>query len=336
MASTNVYQVNNTYKKGQLYKMKNLISIIIPVYNGERYLSKCIDSILNQTYSNLEVILVDDGSTDSSPKICDKYSKKDNRIKVIHKKNGGVSSARNMGISKSTGDYIGFVDSDDYIEPNMYENLFNALKDSHTEISMCGYNELENNKIIKSVIHHKNKISGEELLKDIFEELFRPVVWNKLFKRHLFFDAQGQICFPENVSFGEDALMITSILSPTDTISIVNEALYNYNIFNNSLSHNLTDDKKLSIIYYRDTLKEVCSKKFPKLSNQLEEACFNITVLLLIELHFSNLKNKKDYISSLKKDVKKYRPQKFKYKLKRFLLLYVPDAFYMYKNLTNE
>ncbi len=316
--------------------MENLISIIIPVYNGEKYLSKCIDSILSQTYQNLEIILVDDGSIDSSPKICDEYSKKDNRIKVIHKKNGGVSSARNIGIAESTGDYIGFVDSDDYIELNMYENLFKALKDNNTEISMCGYNELENNKITKSIIPNQNTISGEELLKDIFEELFRPVVWNKLFKRCLFFNGSNQICFPENVTFGEDALMIVSILNATDNISIVHKALYNYNIFNNSLSHNLTDEKKLSIIYYRDTLKDICSVKFPNLSNQLDEACFNITILILTELHFSNLKDKNDYINSLKKDIKKYHPQKFKCKLKRFLFLYMQNVFLLYKRINNK
>ena len=100
-----------------------MLSIIVPVYNVEKYIGKCIESIVNQTYKDLEIILVDDGSTDNSGKICDEWARKDKRIKVIHKKNGGLSDARNAGLDICTGDYIGFVDSDDYIELNMYEDL---------------------------------------------------------------------------------------------------------------------------------------------------------------------------------------------------------------------
>lgn len=106
----------------------DLISVIVPVYNVEKYLHKCINSILNQTYKNLEIILIDDGSTDNSGKICDEYALKDNRIKVIHKENGGLSSARNAGLDICSGDYIGFVDSDDYIAEDMYEYLYVNLK----------------------------------------------------------------------------------------------------------------------------------------------------------------------------------------------------------------
>ena len=104
------------------------ISIIVPVYNVELYLEKCIESIINQTYTNIEIILVDDGATDSSGNICDLYSKKDSRIKVIHKRNGGLSDARNVGIEKAVGQYLMFVDSDDYIDKTMCEKLYNALK----------------------------------------------------------------------------------------------------------------------------------------------------------------------------------------------------------------
>ena len=103
------------------------VSIIVPIYNVEKYLSKCIESILSQTYKNIEIILVDDGSPDNSPQICDEYAKKDDRIIVIHKANGGVSSARNAGIDIATGKYIGFVDPDDYIENNMYELMVNKI-----------------------------------------------------------------------------------------------------------------------------------------------------------------------------------------------------------------
>ena len=103
---------------------KPLISIIIPVYNAEKYLKKCLDSVINQTYKNLEIILVDDGSTDKSPEICDKYAEKDSRIIVLHKENGGVSSSRNAGLDIFKGEYLSFVDSDDYVEPDYIEYLY--------------------------------------------------------------------------------------------------------------------------------------------------------------------------------------------------------------------
>ena len=115
------------------------ISVIVPVYNIEGYLGKCIDSIIAQTYKDLEIILVDDGSSDHCGAICDKYAKKDNRIKVIHKPNGGLSDARNHGIEAATGSYLGFVDGDDYIEPQMYEKLHNALVENDAEMSICSF-----------------------------------------------------------------------------------------------------------------------------------------------------------------------------------------------------
>ncbi len=125
-----------------------LISIIIPVYNVERYLRECIDSIIAQTYKNLEIILVDDGSSDKSGEICDEYSKKDSRIKVIHKKNGGLSDARNVALDIAKGDYIGFIDSDDYIEKDMFQILYNLAEEYNAEISSISFYKMLENKVI--------------------------------------------------------------------------------------------------------------------------------------------------------------------------------------------
>ena len=116
---------------------KPLLSIIVPVYNVEKYIERCIKSILNQSFTNFELILVDDGSPDNCGKICDEYKKKDSRIKVIHKKNGGLSDARNAGLNIATGKYIGFVDSDDIIHPQMYEKLFNCINKYNSDIVQC-------------------------------------------------------------------------------------------------------------------------------------------------------------------------------------------------------
>ena len=125
--------------------MNDLISIIVPVYKVEKYLRRCIDSILAQTYQNIEVLLVDDGSPDNSGAICDEYADKDSHVRVFHKPNGGVSSARNLGLMEAKGQYIGFVDADDYIDKTMYEVLLDNLLQEQADISICSYNQEDKN-----------------------------------------------------------------------------------------------------------------------------------------------------------------------------------------------
>ena len=167
-------------------KEEELISVIVPVYNVEKYLEKCIDSIINQTYQNLEIILVDDGSTDGSGKICDEYSRKDNRIKVIHKENGGLSDARNIGIKNANGGLIGFIDSDDYITENMFEVLQKDLRKYNADISSCDIQNVneagECLKIIRvSTEGQTSKVfEREEALKLLLEDTIKSYAWNKL------------------------------------------------------------------------------------------------------------------------------------------------------------
>lgn len=132
--------------------MNELISIIIPVYNVEKYIGKCIDSLIKQKYDNLEIILIDDGSSDNSGEICDKYAKKDKRIKVIHKKNSGQADSRNIGISKASGKYIGFVDSDDYIDKDYYNRLYKTLVKNNADVVTCKYQNVYNDDYRKEEI----------------------------------------------------------------------------------------------------------------------------------------------------------------------------------------
>ena len=142
-------------------KYKSLISIIIPVFNMEDKLNKCIQSVINQTYDNLEIILVNDGSKDNSLKICENYKNIDNRIKLISINNNGVSNARNIGIKNATGKYIGFVDSDDYIDNDMFETLYNNIKDNNADLSIIGYQiETIDNKVIKNTNLDHSTIVG--------------------------------------------------------------------------------------------------------------------------------------------------------------------------------
>lgn len=177
--------------------MSNIdISIIVPIYNVETYLPKCIDSILNQTFKNFELILVNDGSPDRCGAICDRYAKLDSRIKVIHKDNGGVSSARNAGLDTAKGNYIGFVDPDDYIDAEMYLRLFNLCEDRDADIAVCRNireinGQIEQPRIYSFEIIEMNCV---ESLKQMFiGNLYRFALWNKLYRRHCLED----IRFPE-------------------------------------------------------------------------------------------------------------------------------------------
>ena len=159
-----------------------MISVIVPVYNVEKYLRRCVETIQKQTYADLEIILIDDGSTDDSGKICDDFSKGDRRIKVIHKKNEGLSAARNTGMENATGEYITFVDSDDYIDSKMYEKMIMALESSHCDICMCGSKTVdEQGNILRSEIFENKVYRGAEIIESIVIPL-KTAAWNKLIK----------------------------------------------------------------------------------------------------------------------------------------------------------
>ena len=168
---------------------KSLVSVITPVYNAEQYLNKCIQSVLEQTYSNIEFILIDDGSTDSSSEICDKYATQDNRIKVIHKANGGVSSARNVGLDVASGDYITWLDSDDYLEPTMIEKVLSAMQAHNKKVGMCNYKNItvHNNESVRyKDITGERVYSRETMVGFILAVGLTPVLWANIMERSLY------------------------------------------------------------------------------------------------------------------------------------------------------
>lgn len=180
---------------------KELISVIVPVYNVEGYLERCIDSIIAQTIENIEIILVDDGSTDSSGLICDRYAEIDNRIKVIHKENGGLSDARNAGITVASGQWYSFIDSDDYISENFLEDLYSAAKDNDCQIAVCNMVRVYEDGTAENFYSPSNELV---VLKDDnkYETLVQPSVCNKLFKSQLFNDVD----FPKG-KYSEDTFV---------------------------------------------------------------------------------------------------------------------------------
>ena len=205
----------------------DLISIIVPVYKVEQYLPKCIDSILAQTYTNFELILVDDGSPDNCGKICDDYAQKDNRVRVIHKENAGVSAARNDGISIAKGAYIGLIDSDDYVQPNLYECLYHAIKAQDADLSICDFQYVdekgENLDVATKIMIQEDTISGKGILQHDALSVFWIVPWNKLYKRELF----ETVRYPLNMRF-EDEYIIHQLLIQCDKIAIVRQKLLFY------------------------------------------------------------------------------------------------------------
>ena len=239
-----------------------LISVIVPIYNTELYLDKCITSILNQTYQNLEVILVNDGSTDASASICDKYSIKDARVKVIHKQNGGQSSARNMGLDICSGDYIGFIDSDDWISETMYEKMFSLVKNDRMIIAIGSQEIAEDGKITSTRNYEEANLSSEEMLSNILLSKVGCSVCTKLFPRHII----ESLRFKEN-KLNEDLLFMIDVLSNINQISYSSEIGYfclkrsgsTTQVFGKAV-HDMIENAK-NVRHYVDTVYPSLSKK---------------------------------------------------------------------------
>ena len=212
---------------------KDLISIVVPIYNVEKYLTRCIDSIIKQTYKNIEIILVDDGSPDNCGKICDEYAQKDNRIIVIHKENEGLSATRNAGIEIAKGKYIGFVDSDDYIKEDMYESLYNDMKKYDVDISICKYIEVfiddTNNNHKKSDVQNEENVkiyNNIDILKKLlYNENITDHAWNKLYKTELF--KNNNIRYPKGYMF-EDIGTTYLLFEKAKKISLSSKMGYYY------------------------------------------------------------------------------------------------------------
>lgn len=210
--------------------MEKLISVVVPVYNEEAFLEKCVKSIVNQTYRNLEVILVDDGATDHSGELCDKFAAMDARIQVVHKKNGGLSDARNAGIDVATGEYLAFVDSDDFIHPKMYETMVKIMEKDQAEMAICKIAHVKEDSPVNYSLSipttSKRMVSGKDLQNMYFDSRYTQMVvaaWNKIYKREYF----EEIRYPKGKIHG-DEYTTYKITYPCSRISIVDAPFYYY------------------------------------------------------------------------------------------------------------
>ena len=217
--------------------MKHTVSIIVPIYNISSFLPKCLVSILEQTYNHLEIILVDDGSTDDSGKICDEYAARDSRIKVIHKRNEGLVRARKSGLEAAAGQYIAYVDGDDWIEPEMIEKLYNILMEQNVDIVMCGRFE-DTGDMCRPVFHgiQEGRYDKQALLEKVYPNMIVngsffewglfPGVWDKLFKRESL--EKYQMAVDDRLTMGEDAACTYPALINANSIYVLHECLYHY------------------------------------------------------------------------------------------------------------
>jgi len=244
-----------------------LISIIVPVYKVEQYLPKCVESILTQTYPNLEIILVDDGSPDNCGAICDSYALKDSCIKVIHKENGGLSSARNAGIDIARGEYFGFVDSDDWIEPEMYETLLSAILKYEAKVAYGGRYDVDGTtgeKIVGLCPRKEECISGMEMLGRVFIwDNCDSAAWDKLYHRSLF----DEIRYPQGL-INEDIAVFYKLMELTDKVAMCNKPLYNYLHRENSITTAKISDKTFHFVGHTDTIYPYIQKNHPELTDR--------------------------------------------------------------------
>ena len=212
------------------------VSIIVAVYKVEKYLNRCIESIINQTYENIEIILVDDGSPDSCPILCDNWAKKDGRIKVIHKENGGLSDARNKGLEVATGEYVGFIDGDDEISSSMFEKLMKIVEENNAEIGICQFARFIDGSVPNyTIVDDCTIIDKDEALKEVLTEKIGNHICNKLFKRGLF----DNTLFTKGVAY-EDIFIFYKLLLKSKNIAITNSKLYGYMQRRDSITNNCT------------------------------------------------------------------------------------------------
>ena len=246
--------------------MLNKISIIVPVYNVEKYLPQCLESIINQTYKDLEIILINDGSTDSCLQICDEYALRDNRIQVIHQQNGGLSEARNTGLKIATGDFIGFVDSDDLISVDFYEKLLAAAINSNAEIVECNYVKFSSEddlRLVSNTCNIKNELfNTEKALESLMNQNLKQVVWNKIYRKEILSSLQ----FPTGF-INEDEFWTYKVIGNAKNVLKIADIVYFYRQQEKSIMGKLYNVKRLDGLVALQERVDYMKTNFPVLEN---------------------------------------------------------------------
>lgn len=294
-------------------KNNALISIVIPVYNVEKYIRKCLDTVISQTYSNLEIIIVNDGSPDNSKKICEEYKNKDARIKIINQENGGLSSARNTGIDVATGEYIAFIDSDDFLDENFIKKMYDEVSVNDSDIICCDfyYIDEDNRKWIRT--NKENKCySNMEAIDDIIigKQYTEIMTWNKLYRLKLFID--NNIRFPLG-KLNEDNFTTYKLYYYANKISLINDRLYYYLQRTNSIMNSTFNIKRLDILQVINESRNFFKDKDIDLNDKID--CYELAIHLnllnkMIRDKFNDIEKIK-LVESIYKNRKKYMANKY-------------------------
>lgn len=308
---------------------KTLVSIIVPVHNSSKYLKKCLDSIVGQSYKNIEILAIENGSTDDSLKILNDYKDK---IKLIVLKESGLSRARNEGLKRAKGEYIAFVDSDDTVEPDLIKKLVKSLETEKSDLAICNFREIyeKSNRIISRCAFPIETIKNKEIVENLVK--FNCAIWNKLYKKSII--DENNIMFPENLKY-EDMPFVLEYLSKSKVISKVNELLYNYLIHDKS--EQTTVNNKVYDIF---KILEICSKYYSK--DQLESIYIRELTTYALKMKYVKDKNlRKNFIDEVYKNLgltyPKWKTSKFIKDLKLIKRIIVKNKILLkiYTNISN-
>ena len=289
-----------------MFVKEDIVSIIVPVYKVENEIDRCIQSILNQTYTSIEIILVDDGSPDKCPEICDAYAKQDKRIKVIHKENGGLSDARNVGLDVAKGEYIAFIDSDDWVEDSFIEQLLTNLISTNSDISICGYTLVNENNQKRHYSAQKDLelLENEEALRELFtQEKFGCMVWQKLYRKELFKD----IRFPVNKLYEDVAVSLPLFIKSKQCV-ISNKELYFYFQRNSSIVNSRFNKNKLDMLEFIQNMIDYSHANEHKFDNETEAFYLKAVLMNILQSYKDNSsKEAKECAKYLKGELKKHK-----------------------------
>ena len=282
---------------------EKLVSVIIPVYNVEKYIKPCIESIINQTYKNLEIILVDDGSTDSSGLICDEYSERDNRIKVIHQKNRGLSGARNSGIEIAKGEFLSFVDSDDFLDLRFFKEMMQKAEKEKSDIALCGVTYCNENGefISEDIIDKHTVIMGLDQLKLLLcdNKKYSTTAWAKIYRKNLW----DQIRYPEG-KYHEDVYTTYKVVDKSHRSSIIAKPYYWYRQITGSITHSKFNLKHLDSVEATKERAEYMVENHPYLKKYAFSTVAYSSIKILEKMIQDNISDKV-IEQQLKQNVKK-------------------------------
>lgn len=279
-----------------------MVSILVPVYNAEKFLDGCVQSILSQTYNDLQIVLIDDGSKDNSWSLCQDYASRDARIEVYHQDNQGVAETRNQLLSKARGDYVLFVDADDWIEPDMVEFLINKAKENEAEVTVCGM--VINNSTVRKE-YTESILNQEECVRAfLFHSELRGSLWNKLVATSLLHNVR----FHCGISYGEDALFCWHFLQNAQKIVMTDRQLYHYRMNETSISHQSFGEKKLTGHLTWSIITEETSRWWPQFL-PIAQARWGLEDMYLLRQAGQSNYKENNAIREIQKTVKMFIPQ---------------------------